>query len=82
LELKEIIAERKNEACQMLIFENEELRKESGEDTLETEIDYFNYLRNSSSVCKIPVAGIFCDKMKERSYAIVIEQLNKMNLEA
>lgn len=77
-QLKEIIAERKNEACQVLIFEKENVSRERGEE----QIDFFNDLRNSCSVCKIPVAGIFCSEMKERNYAIVIEQLNKTNLEA
>ena len=62
----------------MLIFEKENVSRERGEE----QIDFFDDLRNSCSVCKIPVAGIFCSEMKERNYAIVIEQLNKTNLEA
>ena len=68
--------------------ENDRIEKEnhasnvSRERGEEYENDFFNDLRNSNSVCKIPVAGIFCSEMKERNYAIVIEQLNKMNLEA
>ena len=63
----------------MLIFAKENVSREGPE---EHQKDFFNDLRNSCSVCKIPVAGIFCIEMKEHDYAIVIEQLNKTNLEA